>query len=159
MPIPVISGTQSVLVYGVGQEFVFQLTATESPAEWAIGNSETLPHGVLFDSLRGTFTGAGSASGIWNITAMARNSDGWSAPVAFTLGIFEPASVEVSRPVTIDLETLTVSTADPAAAQTEPVLPPAVATARINDDLVWKLNFTMAGGSRSWRPILSGKTT
>jgi len=145
MPIPVISGTQSVLVYGVGQEFVFQLTATESPAEWAIGNSETLPHGVLFDSLRGTFTGAGSASGIWNITAMARNSDGWSAPVAFTLGIFEPASVEVSRPVTIDLETLTVSTADPAAAQTEPVLPPAVATARINDDLVWKLNFTMAG--------------
>jgi hypothetical protein len=145
MPIPVISGTQSVLVYGVGQEFVFQLTSTESPAEWAIGNSETLPHGVLFDSLRGTFTGAGSASGIWNITAMARNSDGWSAPVAFTLGIFEPASVEVSRPVTLDLETLTVSTADPAAAQTEPVLPPAVATARINDDLVWKLNFTMSG--------------
>ena len=76
---------------------------------------------------------------------MARNSDGWIAPVAFTLGIFEPASVEVSRPVTIDLETLTVLTADPAAAQTEPVLPPAVATARINDDLVWKLNFTMSG--------------
>jgi hypothetical protein len=156
MPVPVISGTQSVLVYGVGQEFVFQLTATESPAEWAIGNSETLPHGIFFDSLRGTFTGAGTTPGIWNLTLVARNNDGWSLPSAFTLGIFEPASVEVSRPVTIDLETLTVSAADVAAAQTDPELEPAVATARINDDLVWKINFT-AGGVAANPPLVMAK--
>lgn len=156
MAVPVISGTQSVLVYGVGQEFLFQLSATNSPSQWTIGNSETLPHGVLFNTLRGTFAGSGTTPGIWNLSVMARNSDGWSAPVAFTLGIFEPAAVEVCRPVSINMDTLAVTAGDPEAAQTEPALVAAITTARINDDLVWKLNFTQGGNSANV-PLIMAK--
>ena len=145
MAVPVISGTQSVLVYGVGQEFLFQLTASNSPSHWAIGNSETLPHGVLFDSLRGTFAGSGTTPGIWNLTVMARNADGWSAPVAITMGIFEPTNVEIYRSAYINMDTLAVAADGPEVAQTDPALVAAITTARINDDLVWKLNFTKNG--------------
>lgn len=156
MAVPVISGTQSVLAYGTGQEFIFQLSASNSPTEWAIGSSETLPHGVLFDTLRGTFAGSGTTPGIWNITVVARNADGWSAPVAITIGIFEPASVEVYRALTINMDTLAVTAADAEAAQTEPVLAAAIATARLNDDLVWKLNFTQ-GGNAANVPLVMAK--
>jgi hypothetical protein len=137
MPVPVISGNNSILAFGIGEEFTFQLTATEQPSSWAIGPSESLPPGVLFDTLRGQFTGSGTSAGIWNLSVTARNTDGTSSPAAFVIGVFDVSSVEISRKVNIDVETLAVTTNDPETATTTTV----AMTARYGDDLLLKIGF------------------
>lgn len=135
------------MVYGVGQPFTYRLVATNTPFEYAIGNAEPLPPGILFDTLTGTFTGAGTAAGIYNFTVLARNSDGWSSPTSITMGIFEPTINEVFREVTVDVTTWSVVSNDPEAAiaavqnTTETGLPAAIFTVRYGDDLFLKVNF------------------
>lgn len=150
MAVPVISSTQSVLVYGVGQQFTYQLTATNSPFEWGFGSSEALPTGVFFDTLTGAITGAGTTPGIYNLTVAARNSDGWSIPVSITIGIFEPSFVDVTRDVTINTTTWTVTASDPEAAvaaasnSTDPSFAAAIISARYGDDILFKVTFNTA---------------
>lgn len=150
MAAPIISGNHTVLAYGLGQDFVFQLVASEQPSAWELGPSDTLPTGVFFDTLRGTFSGSGTTAGIWNITVSARNSDGWSAPVLVTLGIFEVAASEVYRDLKIDLDNFAVL-ANPFDLESEVkgeviddvdiALAPADISARLNDDLVFRISF------------------
>jgi hypothetical protein len=166
MAIPIISGNQSVLAYGLGQDFVFQLTASESPTQWEIAATDTLPAGVLFDTLRGTFAGAGYTVGVWNLTVRAKNSDGWSLPVMVTLGIFDVAAKEVYRDVKILLDSFEVVPnpfdAEEAAEDEneddgiDVSMPPAMATARIGDDLVWKISFAKPAVIKTTTPA---KTT
>lgn len=151
MAIPVISGNQSVLAYGLGQDFVFQLTASESPTLWEIAATDTLPAGVLFDTLRGTFAGAGYTVGVWNLTVRAQNASGWSLPVMVTLGIFDVAAKEVYRDVKILLDSFEVLpnpfdaekvfADDKEGDGVDSAMPAAMATARLGDDLVWKISF------------------
>jgi hypothetical protein len=150
MAVPVISSTQSVLVYGVGQQFTYQLTATNSPFEWGFGSSEAVPTGVFFDTLTGAITGAGTTPGIYNLTVAARNSSGWSVPVSITIGIFEPASGDVTRDVTINTITWAVTASDPvdavaaASNSSDPSFAAAIIAARYGDDILFKVNFSTA---------------
>jgi hypothetical protein len=161
MAIPIISGNQSVLAYGLGQDFVFQLTASESPTLWEIAATDTLPAGVLFDTLRGTFAGAGYTIGVWNLTVRAKNSDGWSLPVMVTLGIFDVAAKEVYRDVKILLDSFEVlpnpfdsekEVEDKNKDGIDVSMPPAMATARIGDDLVWKISFAKPDSVKTTTP-------
>lgn len=155
MAIPVISkAVGSALAYGVGQDFVFQLTAENDPVAWRIGGAQTLPPGVYFSPVSGMLSGAGSSPGVWGLTVVATNADGDSAPETFTIGIYDVGGQsDYSKKALINTMTLAVAFDDPAAELkrgSEVVLGPAAGQVRYGDEVMFQLVFTdgaIASGS------------
>jgi hypothetical protein len=143
MAAPVVNSNQSVLAYGVGQDFSFRFIANQPVSEWMIDPAQPLPHGLVFHAASGAIMGAGTVPGIWQVNVSAKNAAGEvSAPVTFVLGIFEVAEVEVVKKVTIRTDTWAVTLPDPVAAQgTKPAVAGAV---RYGDDIVFDIQFLSA---------------
>ena len=146
MPIPVINKTQGNLAFALGQDFVFQLNASNYPTSWAVEARQVMPHGVVFAPLTGVISGAATTPGIWNLTFTASNADGASAPQTFTFGFFETGSREISKKVLINTETWVVTLLDPAPARAASTGVSALAAsagqARFGDDITFRLAFT-----------------
>lgn len=138
MAAPVINPNQSLLVYGVGQDFTFRFVADSPVAEWMLDGAQPLPHGVVFHPASGTLMGAGTVPGIWQLSLTARNADGEvSDAVVFVVGIFETAEVEVVKTATIRVDTWDVTLPDPQGSQESAV----AGTLRYGDDVVFDLQF------------------
>ena len=144
MAAPVVNSNQSILAYGIGQDFTFRFIADQPVSEWMIDPAQPLPHGLMLHAASGTLAGAGTVPGIWQLAVSAKNAEGEvSEPVVFLLGFFETAEVEVAKIVTIHTGTWDVSLPDPVAASTTK---PAVAgTVRYGDDVVFALQFIAPG--------------
>ncbi|WP_438480140.1 beta strand repeat-containing protein [Oleiharenicola lentus] len=71
----------------VGQSFLYQITATNSPTAYA---SSTLPDGLTLSATTGVISGIPAAQGSADITLTATNGDGISAPKLLTLTIAAP---------------------------------------------------------------------
>ena len=95
MPVPVISSTILKNVFAVGESFVVQLGATNTPTEWNLSNTDTLPAGVFFDTTNGTLFGSSSSAGCYKLHFTAENADGASNEVGFDFGFH---NVESSCP-------------------------------------------------------------
>lgn len=118
MATPTITATQTVLAWAVGQEFSFQFIASDEPTAWRVANGFFLPNGVLLDATAGKIYGAGTIAGVWDIKIIASNEDGDSAPMLFTLGIFDlPQKKDVSKIASINTNTWQVTFPDPFAAE------------------------------------------
>ena len=140
MAAPVVNSNQSILAYGVGQDFTFRFVADQPVSEWLVDAAQPLPHGLVFHAASGTLMGAGTVPGIWQLNISAKNAGGEvSDPVTFLLGFFETEEVEVVKKVTIRTDTWEVSLPDPvAAAGTKPAV---AGTVRYGDDIVFDLQF------------------
>jgi len=140
MAAPVVNSNQSILAYGVGQDFTFRFVADQPVSEWLVDAAQPLPHGLVFHAASGTLMGAGTVPGIWQLNISAKNAGGEvSDPVTFLLGFFETEEVEVVKKVTISTDTWEVSLPDPvAAAGTKPAV---AGTVRYGDDIVFDLQF------------------
>jgi hypothetical protein len=149
---PVISKAQGVVAYGVGQNFIFQLTASGNPRAWRLGAGQSLPPGVVFNPISGTLSGAGVAPGVWGLTFIATNNNGDSAPQTFTIGIYDVGgSREFSKKALINLKTLAVTFEDPASeikgANNAVIAAAAAGQVRYGDDIIFKLAFTDGTGA------------
>ncbi|WP_075087842.1 Ig domain-containing protein [Verrucomicrobium spinosum] len=107
MAAPVIDPTTSILAYRVGEHFVYQPAATNSPTSWT---AEGLPAGLAITSGTGRISGAATEAGVYNVALRAINGDGASAPLFVAIGIetsaYRPdAFVEVN----VDISTGKVS--------------------------------------------------
>jgi hypothetical protein len=140
MAAPVVNPNQSILAYGIGQDFTFRLIADQPVSEWMIDPAQPLPHGLVFHAPSGTLMGAGTVPGIWQLNVSAKNAAGEiSQSVPFVLGVFETQEVEVVKKVMINAETWAVSLLDPeAASSTKPAVAGSV---RYGDDVVFDLKF------------------
>lgn len=140
MATPTISATQTVLAWAVGQEFSFQLIATESPAAWRVDSGTFLPNGVLFDTTSGRIYGTGTIAGVWDVRFIASNSDGDSAPILFTIGFFDmPQKKDVSKVATIHTGTWAVTLPD--AFEAAAPLAAAAGGVRYGDIVTFQLRF------------------
>jgi hypothetical protein len=147
---PVISKAQGVVAYGVGQNFIFQLTASGNPRAWRLGAGQSLPPGVVFNPISGTLSGAGVAPGVWGLTFIATNNNGDSAPQTFTIGIYDVGgSREFSKKALINLKTLAVTFEDPASEikGANNAVAAAAGQVRYGDDIIFKLAFTDGTGT------------
>jgi hypothetical protein len=146
MAAPVVNSNQSILAYGIGQDFTFRFIADQPVSEWMIDPAQPLPHGLVFHAASGTLMGAGTVPGIWQLSISAKNAAGEvSDPVTFLMGFFETEEVEVVKKVTIRIDTWEVSLPDPVAAVGAK---PAVAgTVRYGDDVVFDLQFLSSAQS------------
>jgi hypothetical protein len=148
MAVPVISNVVgSALAFGVGQDFVFQLTAENDPVAWRIGEVQGLPPGVFFLPVSGTISGAGTSPGVWGLTVVASNADGDSAPETFTIGIYEVGGQsEYSKKALINTKTLAVMFDDPAmevkGEGSVTLLAAAAGQVRFGDEVIFRLAFT-----------------
>jgi hypothetical protein len=141
MAVPVINTTQSILSYRQWQANVFQATATNSPNLWRI--SPAPPVGMSFDSATGRVSGKPSLMGIYNFTLGAQNADGWSAPAAFTIGVYYSEGDFTSIRLNADIDVATravvvtpANTETPLQGQATPLL-----SLKNNDDLLLKVVF------------------
>lgn len=128
MPVPVISSTLLKNVFAVGETFTIQLGATNTPTEWAISVSDTLPAGVFFDSTAGTLFGNASSAGIYRLNFTATNADGDSAEQGFDIGFFNVKCDTHFRQASINMDTM-VATLSPD-------------WAKINDDCTFEITLT-----------------
>lgn len=146
MPAPVISNTQGTLTFAVGQNFIFQLSASNSPTSWELSSGQTLPPGSAFSPSTGTLSGAISVAGVWGLTFTATNSSGVSSPLTFTIGAFDVGIFrEITKKTLIHTGTWAVTFDDPAAELKIPggaTLPATVGQVRYGDDVVFRLVFT-----------------
>jgi len=144
MPVPVISTTTSALSFGVGQDFMFQPSATNSPVSWAISGG-LLPPGVLFSTQSGVFQGSGSIVGVYNILVTATNSDGESTPVEFIFAFFNVPLASYMKNATVNLTTLAVTCEDGSSQGASISFD---SFAKYGDDLIWNLKF-LSGGNEA----------
>jgi len=144
MAIPVITATQSVLAYAIGQEFEFRMIATGNPTSWVIGDNDVLPMGLVFNPYTGTLSGSGVVAGVWTINFSAVNADGTSTAVPFNIGIFETPTTEISKRLNVNTNTWDVSFDDGGSATTG-VAPKSFI--RYGDDTTFKVSFTQDGST------------
>ena len=143
MATPIITTTQTVLAWAVGQSFSFQLTASGVPIAWRLETGYFLPNGVLFDTSKGLVYGSGTVAGVWDLKFIASNADGDSAPVLVTFGIFDlPQKKDVSKIAGINTNTWQVTFPDPFIALTSPALSAAAGGVRYGDLVTFALSFT-----------------
>lgn len=148
MAVPVISNViGSALAFGVGQDFVFQLSAENDPVAWRVGAGQSLPPGVGFSPATGTFSGSGVVPGLWSLTLTAMNSDGESLPETFCIGIYDVGGKQnYSKKALVNTATLAVSFGDPAlevkGANNTTLLAAAAGQVRYGDEVVFRLAFT-----------------
>jgi hypothetical protein len=155
MATPTISATQTVLAWAVGQEFSFQLIASNSPTAWRVEIGTFLPNGVLFDTTSGRIYGTGTISGVWDVRFIASNADGDSEPILFTIGFFDmPQKRDVSKVATIHMGTWAVTLPDGFAAETP--LAAAVGGVRYGDIVTFQLRFIELSGGAEVSPKLLG---
>ena len=146
MATPTITATQTVLAWAVGQEFSFQFTATGSPTAWSVAPGYFLPNGVLLDVGRGRIYGAGTIAGVWDVKFIASNADGDSAPMLFTVGLFDlPQEKNVAKVVAINTDTWAVSMRDPFAVEGSKLA--AAGGVRYGDIVTFQLRFEIAVGA------------
>ncbi len=67
-----------------GQALSFQLTASNSPVEFAAAN---LPSGLSIDASSGSITGTPESAGFYDILVSARNASGWGQPRLLILDV------------------------------------------------------------------------
>lgn len=117
MATPIITATQTVLAWAVGQEFSFQFNASGTPTAWRVAPGYFLPNGVLLDTVEGRIYGSGTIAGVWDIMLIASNAEGDSDPILFTIGLFDlPQEKDVSKIAQINTGTWQVTLPDPFAA-------------------------------------------
>lgn len=141
MPAPVISTTSSALSYGVGQDFVFIPSATNSPITWALEENQVLPAGVFFSPTNGALMGSGRLPGVYSIRMIASNADGDSAPATFILGIFTIPLARYSKKAVIDTTSLKVYCYDGIVGAGGGASVATDTFAKYGDTLVWKVEF------------------
>ena len=148
MAVPVISHViGSALAFGVGQDFVFQLSAENDPVAWRVGAGQSLPPGVAFSTISGTISGAGVAPGIWSLTFIASNADGDSDPETFIIGVYDIGGQKnYSKKALVNTATLAVSFGYPATeikgANNTILMAAAAGQVRYGDEVVFRLAFT-----------------
>jgi hypothetical protein len=145
MPAPVVSPTQSVLAYAIGQEFEFRMIATGNPTSWIIGDNDVLPMGIVFNPYTGTLSGSGVVAGVWTINFSAVNADGTSTAVPFNIGIFETPTTEISKRLYVNTNTWDVTLDDAGSATAGAVAPKSFI--RYGDDATFKVSFTQDGAT------------
>jgi hypothetical protein len=129
MPVPVISSTQSVLSVAQWQDFSFNAAATGNPTEWSI--SPIAPAGMGFSTATGVISGPPTIPGVFNFTLRAKNSDGWSDPMEFTLACYysDGDHSKFQLNIDVDIDTRIVSGW------------PTDFSAKYGDDLVLRVSF------------------
>ena len=132
MPVPVISPTILKNVFAVGESFVVQLGATNTPTSWGLANTDTLPAGVFIDFTNGTILGSSSSAGCYKLHFTATNADGTSAEQAFDFGFHNVRCDTHHRTALINLDTLGVTLGNPIGTT-------AKGFAKYNDDLSWEI--------------------
>jgi len=160
MAVPVINNViGSALAFGVGQDFVFQLSAQNEPVAWRVGAGQSLPPGVGFSPATGTFSGSGVVPGIWSLTLTAMNSDGESLPETFCIGIYDVGGKQnYSKKALINTSTMQVSFEDPATvltgASNTVLLAAAAGQVRYGDEVVFRLTFIGSSSTAEYTPRL-----
>lgn len=154
-----ISLPSSALSFGVGQDFVFQPTATLTAGytikRWALSPTSVLPLGTFFSTSNGTISGSATQAGVFNVSMTAfeyiapNGAEQESAVASFVLGFFNVPLTTYAKTATIDLKTLLVTFTE--TTTTTATTPPV--SVRIADDLLWSLKFT--SGTDEVNPSIS----
>lgn len=147
MPVPVISPTILKNVFAVGESFVVQLGATNTPTEWNLANTDTLPAGVFFDTTNGTLFGSSSSAGCYKLHFTAENADGASNEVGFDFGFHNVRCDTHHRTALINLDTLAVTFGNPIGTT-------AKAFAKYNDDLSWEITLSSSQATCMPKPSM-----
>lgn len=97
MAVPVITTLSSIIDFPIGETWIFQPAATNSPTSWAWTN---LPPGITADTTTGAIRGTCIVQGVWIATATATNADGPSATLNMPVVVYQSlwsanASIEV----------------------------------------------------------------
>jgi hypothetical protein len=150
MPVPVISPTILKNVFAVGESFVVQLGATNTPTEWNLANTDTLPAGVFFDTTNGTLFGSSSSAGCYKLHFTAENADGASDEVGFDFGFHNVRCDTHHRTALINLDTLAVTLGNPIGTGTTAVK----GFAKYNDDLSWEVTLVSSQATCMPKPSM-----
>lgn len=103
MPVPVINPTTSILAYRKGEYFAFQPAATNSPTSWS---ATGLPPGMTINATTGLIQGAPTVQGVYDVTLIASNALGPSAPLVVPVGVESvPYETDASIELDFDLDT------------------------------------------------------
>lgn len=94
MAAPVISPITSILAYRMGEYWVYQPAASNSPTSWA---AVGLPEGMAINAATGKISGAATEPGVFDVTLKATNAD--------------PATGELIVPVAIEAAQLSLGAA------------------------------------------------
>ena len=139
MAAPVIVTTTSVLAYRLGEFFVFQPAASNTPTSWAAAG---LPTGMSINGTTGKISGAATEPGVYNISITATNGDGTSAPLVVAMGI-ESVDFGEDASIELDFDLLTGKVTNPGQAESEE--DPYVLYAKKGDTLLLSVGFTKGG--------------
>ena len=85
MSVPVISTTTSIIDYPMGEQWIFQPSATNTPTSWTWTN---LPPGITANGTTGAIGGTCLTRGFWVATAKATNDSGDSTIVEMPISIY-----------------------------------------------------------------------
>lgn len=138
MAVPVISSITSIIAYGVGVYFEFQPAASNSPTSWVITG---LPQGMTYDAATGLVEGAPINLGIYDVSFVAHNASGNSAPVVAPMVVGGGSGIQ--EPVILldyDLETAAVSATNLKAKDGDPIV-----FGKTGDKLLIALGFVRDG--------------
>ena len=103
MPVPVINPTTSILAYRKGEYFAYQPAATNSPTSWS---ATGLPPGMTINPTTGLIQGAPTIQGVYDVTLIASNASGPSAPLVVPVGVEAvPYETDASIEIDFDLDT------------------------------------------------------
>ena len=107
MPAPVINPTTSILCYRRGEYFAYQPAATNAPTAWT---ATGLPPGMTINPLTGLIQGAPTVQGVFDVTLVASNADGPSAPLIVPVGVENgPADMDTAIEIDFDLDSSIVT--------------------------------------------------
>lgn len=115
MPAPVITPDTSIHSFRVGEFFVYQPAASESPTGWAAAG---LPAGVTINATTGKISGFGTEPGFYNVSLTATNGSGTSPAVVFPIGI-ERSNLALDGSAELDVDLSTGDVSNPAISNPE----------------------------------------
>lgn len=140
MPAPVIDPTTSVHAYRLGEFFVYQPGATNTPTSWsAVG----LPEGVTINGTTGKIEGAATEPGFYNVTLKATNGDGTSPALFLPIGI-ENAAFWNDASLDVEMSLATGAVVNPAVSGVGDEVPPVIFTKK-GDTLLLSVGLTKGG--------------
>ena len=142
---PVINPITSIIAYGVGVYFDFQPAASNSPTSWVITG---LPSGMTYNNVTGLCEGAPLNLGIYDVTFIAHNASGDSAPLVAPMIVARGPGIQ--DPVILldyDLETalVTASSSSSSSAESSSSSSSPVIFGKTGDKLLIALGFVRDG--------------
>lgn len=139
MPAPVIQEDSSLHAYRVGEFFVIELAASNTPTGWTADN---LPEGVTIHATTGKISGAAEEPGFFNVKVNASNNGGVdvSADYYFPMGI-RATNLALDGSTELDFDLATSEVTNPAINETGKNELPVVLYAKKGDSMLLSIGF------------------